>query len=197
MSDPGLELFFLVALFILCVGNVILWHYVIAHITKTRYEIGTLDIRLKALENQKPTNTQRSPETSRIRPISSTPVSLHSPEKLEDGEARRVSDERRNKFLWLVEHYKRTQPNRDLRIDRFFDTVLAFDMRYSPRPVDPYTAPPALDAHTIHLIDVAINALDRQVAGKANAASVLPLVDMALGALYREIASTPVPPQDK
>lgn len=197
MSDPGLDIFVLVVLFILAVGNWILWQYVATHITKTRYEIGTLDIRLKALENREPTNTQWRPETSRVRPISSTPVPLHSPEKLKDGEARRVSDERRNKFLWLVEHYKRTQPNRDLRTDRFFDTVLAFDMRYSPRPVDPYTAPPALDAHTIRLVDVAIDALDRQVAGKANAASVLPLVDMALEALYREIAPTPVPPQDK
>lgn len=166
-------------------------------IAKVRHEIGALDARLRALENREPTDVRRSPAISETRHVFFPPGSSYGPEKLEDGEARRVSDERRNKFLWLVEHYKRTRPNRDLRVDRFFDTVLAFDMRYSPRPVDPYTAPPALDAHTTRLVDVAINALDRQVAGKAKAASVLPLVDMALEALYREIASTPVPPQDK
>lgn len=166
-------------------------------IAKVRHEIGALDARLRALENREPTDVQQSPATSETRHVSFPPDSSYGPEKLDDEEARRALDERRNKFLWLVGHYKRTQPNRDLRVDRFFDTVLAFDMRYSPRPVDPYTAPPALDADTIRLVDVAINALDRQVAGKASAASVLPLVDMALEALYREIASTPVPPQDK
>lgn len=165
--------------------------------SKDRSAIGALDARLRAMESQELSGAHRSPATSGFRPLPSIPDLPHSPKRSENGEARRVSDERRNKFLWLVEDYKRTLPDRDLRVDRFFETVLTFDTRYSPRPVDPYTAPPALDAHTDRLIDVAIDALDRQAAGKANPASVLPLVDMALEALYREIASVPAPPQDK
>ena len=172
-------------------------YFVRTEISKIRHEFHALDTHLRTLENRHPTDAWGSPATPGTRPIPSTPAPSHGPKRLENGEARRVSDERRNKFLWLVEDYKRTQPDRDLRVDRFFETVLTFDTRYSPRPVDPYTAPPALDAHTDRLIDVAIDALDRQAAGKANAASVLPLVDMALEALCREIASVPAPPQDK
>ena len=165
--------------------------------SKERSAINALDARLRAIESQELSDTYRSPATSGAHPRPSILDLPHTPKRPENGEARRVSDERRNKFLWLVKDYKRTLPDRDLRVDRFFETVLTFDTRYSPRPVDPYTAPPALDAHTDRLIDVAIDALDRQAAGKANAASVLPLVDMALEALYREIGSVPAPPQDK
>ena len=159
-------------------------------------DIGGLDARLRAIEGREPTDAQRSPVPSGARSRPSIPDLPHSPKRPENGAPRRVSDERRNKFLWLVEDYKRTLPERDLRVDRFFETVLTFDARYSPRPVDPSTAPPTLEAHTSRLIDIAIDALERQAAGKANAASVLPLVDMALEAVYREIASVPAPPQD-
>ena len=169
-------------------------YWVRTEIDKVRSAIGALDTRLRAIESRELIDTHRSPVTSGSRPLPSIPNLPHSSKRPENGEPRRVSDEQRNKFLWLVEDYKRTLPERDLRVDRFFETVLTFDTRYSPRPVDPYTAPPALDAHTDRLIDVAIDALDRQAAGKANAASVLPLVDMALEALYREIASVPTPP---
>ena len=171
----------------------------ISHFTISRQgkQIEQLEARLRAIEGREPTYAQRSPAPSGTRPLPSIPDLPHSPQRPEIGAPRRVSDERRNKFLWLVEDYKRTLPERDLRVDRFFETVLTFDARYSPRPVDPSTAPPALEAHTSRLIDIAIDVLERQAAGKASAASVLPLVDMALEAVYREIASVPVPPQDQ
>ena len=187
-----MDLTFSVAVYGAVLGSVL--NYTIYRQAK---QIEQLEARLRAIEGREPTYAQRSPAPSGTRPLPSIPDLPHSPQRPENGAPRRVSDERRNKFLWLVEDYKRTLPERDLRVDRFFETVLTFDTRYSPRPVDPYTAPPALEAHTSRLVDVAIDALERQAAGKADAASVLPLVDMALEAVYREVASVPAPPQDQ